>query len=67
MRGSLASLSSVVFRLFRNQRLIVVLLLIAATLLVYAPRGPRRTAYQLTGLVLVALVLLAAMALRLAV
>ncbi|SVD11810.1 uncharacterized protein METZ01_LOCUS364664, partial [marine metagenome] len=37
MRGSLASLSSVVNRLFRNQRLIVALLLIAATLLVYAP------------------------------
>ena len=37
MRGSLASLSSVVFRLFQNQRLIVALLLIAATLLVYAP------------------------------
>ena len=41
--------------------------LAVATLLVYAPRGPRRTAYQLAGLVLVALVLLGAMALRLAV
>jgi len=40
--------------------------LAVAALLVYAPRGPRRSAYQLVGLVLIGVVLLAAMALRLA-
>ena len=41
--------------------------LAVAALLVYAPRGPSRSAYQLTGLALIAVVLLAATALRLAV
>lgn len=40
--------------------------LAVAALLVYAPRGPRRTAYQVAGLALIGLVLLVAMALRLA-
>ncbi|CAM3814498.1 rhomboid family intramembrane serine protease [Nocardioides marinus] len=40
--------------------------LAVAALLVYAPRGPRRSAYQLGGLALIAVVLLAAVALRLA-
>ncbi len=40
--------------------------LAVAALLVYAPKGPRRSAYQLTGLAVIALVLLAALALRLA-
>ena len=37
-----------------------------AALLVYAPKGPRRTAYQVGGLVLVGLVLALAMLVRLA-
>ena len=38
-----------------------------AAILVYAPRGPRRTAYQVAGLVAVTVVLLALIAARTAV